>query len=252
MVKVYRNSKGGFLLIEEEDDPRIARQRRLEEERKQQRQKEAARLNEEPALWNAKEGAAKCQICNTVELDFQIWRIFGVPVCPKCKPEHPERYSLLTKTECKEDYLLTDREFNIHHLRAEEGKLRSSWCSAELKDEELLPHLLRPNPHRSSYSNMMLYLRCQVESFAFSDKKWGSPEALDAEFEKRQKEKKARKEKKFEAKLKDLRRKTKSNLHVQRKEAAHVHEFVLQRDEETGEEQEVCAGCGMDVDVETF
>lgn len=98
----------------------------------------------------------------------------------------------------------------------------------------------------------MLYLRCQVEAFAFGPNKWGSAEALDAEFEKRQREKKARKEKKFEAKLKDLRRKTKSNLHVQRKEAQHVHEFVLRRDEETGQEREFCEGCGMEVEVETF
>lgn len=103
------------MLIDEEDDPRIARQRRLEEERKAQRQKEAAKVNahaEDPALWNPSE-APKCQQCGTIELDFQIWRIFRVPVCPKCKVEHPEKYSLLTKTECKEDYLLTDRKFAL-------------------------------------------------------------------------------------------------------------------------------------------
>lgn len=130
--------------------------------------------------------------------------------------------------------------------------LLSHPATAELKDEDLLPHLLKPNPHRATYNNMMLYLRCQVEDFAFGPDKWGSPEALDAEFEKRQADKKARKDKKFEAKLKELRRKTKSNLHVQRREAAHVHSFVLRQDEETGQEQEVCDGCGMAVEVETL
>lgn len=85
-------------------------------------------------------------------------QVFSIRVCKKCKEKFPEKYSLLTKTECKEvsprvglqsfgqligsqDYLLTD---------------------PELKDEDLLPHLLRPNPHASTYSNMMLFLREQV------------------------------------------------------------------------------------------
>lgn len=248
------------MLVEEEDDPRIARQRRLEEERKAQRQKEAAKLNahaEDPSLWNPAT-APKCRECGTVELDFQIFRIFHVPVCLKCKPEHPEKYSLLTKTECKEDYLLTDRESALvicSGCPSGPSPNRSSDAlesAAELKDEELLPHMLKPNPHRATYNNMMLYLRCQVEEFAFGPNKWGSPEALDQEFEKRQAEKKARKDKKFEAKLKDLRRKTRSNLHVQRKEAAHVHQFTLRKDAESGLEHEVCDGCGMEVEVETL
>ena len=57
-----------------------------------------------------------------------------------------------------------------------------------------MPHLLKANPHKSTYSNMMLFLRCQVEEFAW--KKWGSPEALDVEFERREKERKKKKSKK--------------------------------------------------------
>jgi DNA-repair protein complementing XP-A cells len=121
---------------------------------------------------------------------------------------------------------------------------------AELKDEDLLPHLLKANPHRSTYSNMMLYLRCQVEEFAFSDKKWGSTEALDAEFEKRQALKKAKKNKKFQAKLDDLRRRTKSNLHVKRLEEAHQHTFELVKDGMV--QKDVCSTCGFEVEVETF
>lgn len=55
---------------------------------------------------------------------------------------------------------------------------------------------------------MMLYLRYQVEEYAFSTRKWGSPEALDAEFAKREAEKKRRKEEKFRTKLHDLKRRT--------------------------------------------
>jgi len=125
------------------------------------------------------------------------------------------------------------------------------YCTAELKDTELMPHLLRPNPHRPTYSNMMLFLRCQVEDYAFSARKWGSPEALDAEFEKREKEKREKKNKKFEKKLKELRKKTKTNVWHKREEERHEHTF----EEEVrgdGETVQKCKECGVEVEVESF
>jgi DNA-repair protein complementing XP-A cells len=47
---------------------------------------------------------------------------------------------------------------------------------------------------------MMLYLRMQVEEVAW--KKWGGPEGLDEEYEKREEIKRDRKVKKFEDGLK--------------------------------------------------
>lgn len=39
---------------------------------------------------------------------------------------------------------------------------------AELKDPELLPHWSKPNPHKSSWNDMMLYVREMViERFFF-------------------------------------------------------------------------------------
>lgn len=60
-----------------------------------------------------------------MDIDPTFRKVFGCLVCNKCKNEKPEKYSLLTKTECKEvsliacamhqeltrvtqDYLLTD------------------------------------------------------------------------------------------------------------------------------------------------
>lgn len=63
-----------------------------------------------------------------MDIDQTFKKVFGCLVCNRCKNEKPEKYSLLTKTECKEvshhrnhviiilkvlteqDYLLTDRE----------------------------------------------------------------------------------------------------------------------------------------------
>lgn len=116
-----------------------------------------------------------------------------------------------------------------------------------------MPHLLRPNPHRPTYSNMMLFLRCQVEAFAFSDAKWGSPEALDAEFERREAEKKDKKSKKFAKKLTELRKKTRTNVWHRRQEAEHKHEFETVPAEGDGEGTvQRCAECGFQIDVESF
>lgn len=51
----------------------------------------------------------KCRHCGTADLDDQLLSVFGIRCCPKCKKDRPDSYSLLTKTECKEDYLLTER-----------------------------------------------------------------------------------------------------------------------------------------------
>jgi len=98
---------------------------------------------------------------------------------------------------------------------------------------------------------MMLFLRCQVEDYAFSPRKWGSPEALDAEFEKREVEKKLKKNKKFEKKLKELRKKTRTNVWHKREEEKHEHEF---EDVVGGQGQTVqrCKECGVEVEVESF
>ncbi|KAK3988976.1 phosphate transport-domain-containing protein [Cladorrhinum sp. PSN332] len=200
----------------------------------------------------------KCRECGSIEIDFVWEEVFGCAVCAACKEKFPERYSLLTKTECKEDYLLTD---------------------PELKDEELLPHLSKPNPHKSHWHDMMLFLRYQVEEYAVNQK-WGSAEALDAEFEKREEDKKRRKEAKFKEKLLDLKRKTRteafrrnnsnskgggaigSNLGLGAKATKfgdtvggggrHVHEWGITVENEDGITVKTCVGCNMEIEVLEF
>ncbi|CAD6502300.1 BgTH12-07925 [Blumeria graminis f. sp. triticale] len=137
---------------------------------------------------DARENGRKCRECGSLEIDWQWEATFGCAICAGCKENYPEKYSLLTKTEAKDDYLLTD---------------------PELKDAELLPHLSKPNPHKTHWHDMMLFLRYQVEEYAFNTK-WGSSEALDAEFEKREADKKKRKEEKFKSKLRELKKKTRT------------------------------------------
>jgi DNA-repair protein complementing XP-A cells len=108
---------------------------------------------------------------------------------------------------------------------------------------------------------MMLFLRYQVEEYAFKNK-WGSAEALDAEFEKREADKKRRKEAKFKEKLADLKRKTRTDA-VRRERGAgaramkfgdtvggggkHIHEWG-QVVEYNGMTVRTCTECGMEVE----
>ncbi|TCD70085.1 hypothetical protein EIP91_005067 [Steccherinum ochraceum] len=190
------NSKGGFLV---EDGKEVDEELRAKEK---ERERQRARQNLDPPIFLDPSKNPKCEECGTVDIDHTFKKVFGCMVCNKCKNEKPERYSLLTKTECKTDYLLTD---------------------AELRDHDIMPHLLKANPHKSTFANMMLFLRYQVEEFAW--KKWGSPEALDAEWEKRVAEKKKQKNKKFEEGLRELRRRTRETVWQKRKDEEHKHIF---------------------------
>ncbi|KAJ4417372.1 DNA repair protein rad14 [Neurospora sp. IMI 360204] len=282
------DTKGGFLSVEDDpfnkqmSGPTKPGQPRAEQEQKPahmtaaewERMQLIRKLQRnkagpyEPGLsvLTDKEDAAKerkkCRECGSLEIDFVWEETFGCAVCGKCKERWPERYSLLTKTEAKEDYLLTD---------------------PELKDPELLPHLSKPNPHKSHWHDMMLFLRYQVEEYAFNVK-WGSAEALDAEFEKREQDKKRRKEAKFKEKLLDLKRKTRTEAFRRNTRklggiagdgggggsstgrggkatkfgdainngGKHVHEWGRTVENEEGMTVKTCTTCGMEVEELEF
>ncbi|KAJ7130040.1 XPA protein C-terminus-domain-containing protein [Mycena crocata] len=215
------NSKGGFLIEDgtEVDEDML----RKEKERERQRIKK----NMEPAVYLDPALNPKCRECQSMSIDHEYRKTFGCLVCKACQNEKPEKYSLLTKTECKQDYLLTD---------------------PELRDEELLPHMLKANPHKSTFANMMLYVRYQVEEFAW--KKWGSPEALDAEYERRTAEKSKKKNRKFEEGLRDLRRRTKESVWQRKKDEEHKHVFGPVAASRGDAGQQVCHECGFTVDFE--
>ncbi|KAF7310640.1 DNA repair protein RAD14 [Mycena chlorophos] len=192
------NSRGGFLVEDDKevDEELIRREKQREQERIEKNMKLDAPIYLDPSL------NPHCRECDSIGIDHLFRKNFGCLVCKACQNQYPEKYSLLTKTECKQDYLLTD---------------------SELRDESALPHMLKANPHKSTYANMMLYVRYQVEEFAW--KKWGSPEALDAEYEKRTSEKSKKKNRKFEESLKDLRRRTKESVWQKREDERHKHVF---------------------------
>lgn len=220
------DTKGGFINGDSElsaEEAAAKKLRELEDQRKE------AALREPPLMLGVhKDDMPKCFECGTTDLDFKLYNVFKCRVCKACREGYPDKYSLLTKTECREDYLLTD---------------------PELRDEELLPHLERPNPHKTTFNNMMLYLRYQVEEFSF--KKWNGPEGLDAEWARRVEQRKKKKDRKFLEKLQHMRRTTKaSGQYAARADQKHVHEWsaameVRNPDAVPGTVRRRCAGCGM-------
>lgn len=179
--------------------------------------------------------APQCYECKSIELDKKMFEVFGCRVCKACKEKYPEKYSLLTKTECKEDYFLTE---------------------PELADLALFKRIVKENPHSGTFSRMQLFLRYQIEEYAF--KKWGSEENLDNEWLRREEMRKNRREKKFNNKLKEMRKKLRAeeltkNLRAVR-DKKHVHNWSLpvkikNNDSESNNLYvKRCLDCGMQVE----
>jgi DNA-repair protein complementing XP-A cells len=119
------DTKGGFLT--EEDDPfnkalhvkdgreeKPANMTQKEWERKQLldalRRDRAGPFEPGISVLDDKSEQKRCRECGSLEIDWKWEAELKCSICHGCKDKFPERYSLLTKTEAKEDYLLTDRE----------------------------------------------------------------------------------------------------------------------------------------------
>ncbi|KAF9126713.1 hypothetical protein BGW39_006430 [Mortierella sp. 14UC] len=225
-----KDTRAGFIQEIKDDD----KNRDLEDENSRKRKREPAVAQSDPSIFLGADDNYECQDCTSYDVDFQLLRYFHVPVCIGCRDAQPEKYSLLTKTECRADYLLTE---------------------PELRDTDLFSFWERPNPKKSTWNNMMLYLRFQVEEFAF--KKWGGPEGLDKEFERRERDKEARKEVKFKKELRDLRNKTRTSVwqdkRMQQRPKVHKHNFgTALVDPESGASVQTCVECGIQVECEEF
>jgi DNA-repair protein complementing XP-A cells len=143
-------------------------------------------------------------------------------------------------------------------------RIYTNVLAAELKDEELLPHLNKPNPHKSHWHDMMLFLRYQVEEYAIN-KKWGSEEKMDAENNRREEAKKKRKEDKFKSKLEELKKKTRTEAYRRNLKGGkggqfgdrigggrHEHEWGQTVENEDGMTVKTCTECGMEVEELEF
>lgn len=120
------DTKGGFITTEDDphnkalqagsqDDAKKPANMTLKEWERQQLLQSLQKQKTgpfEPGLSVLDQGGEqkKCRECDTLEIDWKWEDVFKCAVCNTCKEKMPVKYSLLTKTEAKEDYLLTDRK----------------------------------------------------------------------------------------------------------------------------------------------
>lgn len=230
-----KNSYGGFINTEDTAEGENNKRAKTLEDWQEEQKNRRMLFEEEMPAFNIS-SAPRCTECQVnIEMDPLMKKVFKLQVCKTCVKNHPEKYSLLTKTECKEDYFLTD---------------------PELSDTTLLDRLDKPNPHSGTFSRMQLFVRCQVEAYAFE--KWGGEEGLDKEWQRREEGRTARREKKYQQKLKEMRLKTRAQEYTTRlKELKHgkkhVHEFSDAIDGGLNEDnvkvqKRRCMTCGLEIE----
>lgn len=119
-----------------------------------------------------------CSVCESVHIDPELSENFGVNICYSCKDTNP-LYDIITKTQARNEYLLTDEE---------------------LADVALMPSISRKNPHNPRWADMKLYLRIQVRDFAIN--KYGCEESIKDALAAKNENRTDRKSKQFLKKLK--------------------------------------------------
>ena len=127
---------------------------------------------------------------------------FEWPVCDPCRKEHADKYSLITRTEAKHEYILKDEDFD--------------------KREPQLKFITRRNPHNPRWGQMKLYLRLQIEERALQV--WGSEEELEKQHQLRDQKKEKIKVNKFNRRVRELRMAVRSSVY-KRELTGHEHTY---------------------------
>lgn len=173
-----------------------------------------------PPILGADDGE-QCDDCHKEFDGSFLSRNFDVLVCDNCKGE--ERHSLCTKTEAKQKYLLKD-------------------CDLDLRTP-VLRYVLRKNPHNDRWGQMKLYYRPHVVARALEI--WESIEKIEDEKEKRVDNKEKTKQKKFEKRIKELRRAVRTST-WQKSDKVHVHDYDSENEiynEQDDEYSKTCKIC---------
>merc|ERR1711916_17316 len=153
-------------------------------------------------------------------VETYLQRCFGADVCDACRSQH-DKFSLITKTEAANEFLLSTADF------------------AQLRFIE------KRNPHKSSWSQMKLYLLAQVEEISYS--RYGGVEGLDQEYERRAAEREHKRHLAYEKKLKSLKKVVTMPM-VKDITSGHVHSFLKKDevyDDDAGSWKKTCATCGF-------
>uniref|UniRef100_U3JEQ6 XPA, DNA damage recognition and repair factor n=2 Tax=Ficedula albicollis TaxID=59894 RepID=U3JEQ6_FICAL len=167
-----------------------------------------------------------CGDCGKEFMDSYLMQHFDWATCDNCR-DVEDKHKLITRTEAKEEYLLKD-------------------CDLD-KREPVLRFIVKKNPHNSRWGEMKLYLKLQV--IKRSLEVWGSEEALQEAKELRRDSREKMKQKKFDKKVKELRRAVRSSLW--KKDASiHEHEYGPEENIDEDTYKKTCTVCGQELTYE--
>ncbi|KAI6058324.1 DNA repair protein complementing XP-A cells [Aix galericulata] len=203
---------GGFFLEEEEEE-------------EEERGSAAARIVRPPAPVLEFDYLI-CGDCGKEFMDSYLMQHFDWATCDNCR-DAEDKHKLITRTEAKEEYLLKD-------------------CDLD-KREPVLRFIVKKNPHNPRWGDMKLYLKLQV--IKRSLEVWGSEESLQEAKELRRDSREKIKQKKFDKKVKELRRAMRNSLW---KRAASIHEHEYGPEENIDEDtyKKTCTVCGHELTYE--
>eukprot|EP00048_Salpingoeca_helianthica_P024960 m.36664 g.36664 ORF g.36664 m.36664 type:complete len:263 (+) comp9709_c0_seq1:100-888(+) len=170
----------------------------------------------------------ECTECHEEFYEALLLKQFGIYVCDNCRRKNEDgKFSLVTKTEAKDEYLLNDADLDTQY-----GGLR---C------------IERKNPHNERWGMMKLFLRYQVQDMSYG--RYGGEEGLEKEIEERFVKQAQMKEKRQKTKIRKMREQTLSSTW---KKPAQEHQHKFGEEQETGEGmwQKTCVDCGFVVSFE--
>ncbi|KAM8792604.1 DNA repair protein complementing XP-A cells [Eudromia elegans] len=206
---------GGFFLEEEGE----------EEEDGARRERPLARIVHPPAPVLEFDYLI-CEDCGKEFMDSYLMQHFDWATCDNCR-DAEDKHKLITRTEAKEEYLLKD-------------------CDLD-KREPVLKYILKKNPHNSRWGDMKLYLKLQV--IKRSLEVWGSEESLQEARELRRDNREKMKQKKFDKKVKELRRAVRSSL-WKKETSIHEHDYGPEENIEEDMYKKTCTICGHELTYE--
>ncbi|KAM9167685.1 DNA repair protein complementing XP-A cells [Mergus octosetaceus] len=197
----------------------------LEEEEEEEERGSAARIVRPPAPVLEFDYLI-CGDCGKEFMDSYLMQHFDWATCDNCR-DAEDKHKLITRTEAKEEYLLKD-------------------CDLD-KREPVLRFIVKKNPHNPRWGDMKLYLKLQV--IKRSLEVWGSEESLQEAKELRRDSREKIKQKKFDKKVKELRRAVRNSLW---KRAASIHEHEYGPEENIDEDtyKKTCTVCGHELTYE--
>ncbi|XP_053321771.1 DNA repair protein complementing XP-A cells [Spea bombifrons] len=167
-----------------------------------------------------------CEECGKEFMDSYLNNHFDLSVCDSCR-DTEEKHKLITRSEAKHEYLLKD-------------------CDLD-KREPVLKYILKKNPHNTHWGDMKLYLKMQV--IKRSLEVWGTEDAIEEAKEVRKDNRDKMKQKKFDKKVKELRRAVRSSL-WKKDTGGHQHEYGPEEHIEDDMYKKTCKTCGHELDYE--